>query len=426
MTDVRVAVIGGGFGGLLTAIALEQAGVNDVIVLEAEDHPGGCARTVRVRGYALEPGAGSFSLPHPALGALFERAGVRVEPARARRRFIHDGVRLTEVTSPVQAFSQLTPATRLRVLSEPWRRRPPDVDDESLASFLNRRLGKKAGGVAAELMAAGVFAGDSDRLSVAAAFPMLPQLEVQHHSLARGMLARRRALASGLTRPQPHIPSVGMDALADSLAAHVHFRATFPVSSVTSTPNGWRVEGPDVLTARHLVLAIPAPAAADLLLGEAGALLSQSSTAPVVVAAFSGAADSPLPDGFGALVAGGGPTLGVLFESSYAPGRSPAGRMLVKVIAGGARSPEVSAWSDEQLAGFLGGDIKRLLGWSDPHMEILARRSIPQYQIGHRSWLAQVETVIGDNVHLAGWSYRGPGLAQLAGDAHRIASVIAG
>jgi len=427
--DVRVAVIGGGFGGLLIAIALELAGVDDVVVVEASDQPGGCARTVRARGYALEPGAGSFSLPHPALGALFDQCGVCVEPARSRRRFIHDGDRLAEVTTSAQVLSRLSLPTRIRVLAEPWRRRPAGLDDESLSSFLHRRLGKKAGTMAAELMAAGVVAGDGDRLSVTATFPMLPQLEIQYGSLVRGMLARRRGRVAGLPRPQPHIPCGGMDVLADSMAKHLQgrFRPSFPVSAVGGVANGWRVEGPDDLTARHLVLALPAMAAATVLGGEAATLLRQASMAPVVVAAFSGKADDcPLPDGFGVLCPGVGPTLGILFESSYAPGRSPAGRSLVKVIAGGARSPEVSDWSDQVLARSLGEDIKRVLGWSEPQLEAMARRTIPQYPLGHRAWLARVESLTGDNLHLGGWSYRGPGLAQLAGDARRIASVITG
>ena len=55
---VRVAVVGGGLAGFFTASELMEAGVEDVVVLDRNDQPGGVARTVKLDGYDLEPAAG--------------------------------------------------------------------------------------------------------------------------------------------------------------------------------------------------------------------------------------------------------------------------------------------------------------------------------------------------------------------------------
>ncbi|MDP3983374.1 MAG: protoporphyrinogen oxidase [Acidimicrobiia bacterium] len=425
-----MAIVGGGLGGLFAALALEAVGVDDLLVLEATGTAGGVARTLRDDGYALGPGASSFLLPNPALSPLLERVGAKVEPAHASRRFVYMGDRLRDVSAPTRALGLLPFGARPRVLAEPFVKGARSEEDETVEGFLIRRLGKGAGVLAGRLMAAGVFAGDSQKLSVRSAFPVLAQLEAQHGSLARGMIARLRSRPAGAVRPHPHIPVGGIDGLADAFVAHLgdRFRSDFPVSRIASDRSGWRLAGPEEVAAEHVVLAIPAREASRLLPGDTGEALTRTVSAPVVVAAFSAPAEEcALPVGFGALVPGGLAALGVLFESSYAPQRAPQGRSLVKVIAGGARRPDVAEWTSDRVQGELGEEVQRILGWPQaPELEILARRAIPQYPLGHQEWLASLERLVGGtNLHLAGWSYRGPGLAQLAANASRIARAIA-
>ncbi|MEX2279252.1 MAG: FAD-dependent oxidoreductase, partial [Acidimicrobiia bacterium] len=73
---MTVAIVGGGFAGLFVAARLIASGVDDVVVLEASEHPGGVARSVSRDGYVLEPGASSFTLPHPHLSPLLDGRGI--------------------------------------------------------------------------------------------------------------------------------------------------------------------------------------------------------------------------------------------------------------------------------------------------------------------------------------------------------------
>ncbi|HKX76191.1 MAG TPA: protoporphyrinogen oxidase [Acidimicrobiia bacterium] len=425
MTDVQVAVIGGGLSGLLTALALEERGIGEVAVLEAGPAAGGVARTLRSRGFALEPGVGSFPWPHSALTPLLERAEVKVEPAHAHGRFVSLDGKLHDVTRPLRALRLVPWSARLRMAAEPLVRWRPRDEDPSLETFLGGRLGKTAGRVVAQLMAAGVFAGDPAKLSTRSAFPMLTGLVEAHGSLAAGMWARRRSLDS--KKPRTHLPAGGVDQLADTIASHLgpRLRLGTRVTRLERTANAYRV---GAITAAMVVVTVGGEAAASLVGGALGADLGKTVTAPVLVAGFAApAAAAPLPQGFGALCLGASPVVGILFESSYAPERAPDGQTFVKVIAGGARHTEVAGWDRARVESDLGGETAGLLSWAGaPRLELIANRSIPQYPPGHRRWLAGLEgQLAGSGIHLAGWSYRGPGLTQLAIDARRVAEAIA-
>ena len=45
--EVHTLIIGAGFGGLLTAIKLKQAGIDDFLILEKDEGVGGCCRQPR-------------------------------------------------------------------------------------------------------------------------------------------------------------------------------------------------------------------------------------------------------------------------------------------------------------------------------------------------------------------------------------------
>ena len=210
------------------------------------------------------------------------------------------------------------------------------------------------------------------------------------------------------------------------------FGGGFDVGAVVRHGSGWRVEGSETLRADHIVLAVSPHAAARLAGSDLGEVLVRAVTAPVVVVGLGGPSDAlPLPAGFGVLTGpdSGTASLGVLFESAYAPERAPQGHGLVKVIAGGARRPEVVDWDDERIIETITSEVSQILGTdiSPSFVEIVRHRAgIPQYEIGHGEWLAQIDGLLGDRpgLHLTGWGYRGVGVAHLASDAMATAARI--
>ncbi|MEX1004562.1 MAG: protoporphyrinogen oxidase [Acidimicrobiia bacterium] len=432
---MTVAIVGGGLAGLFTATRLLQTGHDDVVVFESSGSAGGVTRSVSRDGYMLEPGAGSFALPHPHLSSLL--AGTRLRPAEptARVRHVWTGERLVNLApGPAAVAAPVVPVrAKLRGILDVLVAEPPGDDDESLETFLRRRLGNRLGHTAAWLAASGVYAGDPTRLSARSAFPALTGLVAAEGSLVKGAVRRFRSRPPDAARPTMHLPTTTMADLADELATGLgdRWRSGHTVDAVRRHGRRWIVEGTDRMEADHVVLACAPQAAARLVDGPLSSALTGGSRAPVLVVGLGGPADGmPLPDGFGILT---GPdartsTRGILLESSYAPHRAPAAHSLVKVIAGGApRDPIVDA-DDQTVINRVGGELARILGHDvEASFAQVVRQlpGIPQYDVGHRNWLAQVAAATPESLHLTGWGYRGVGVAHLAADAHRIAGEIA-
>lgn len=73
----RVVVIGGGIGGLVSAIELQRSGI-DVVLLEKEDEVGGKMRRVEIAGRAIDSGPTVLTMRW-VFDDLFEAAGARLE-----------------------------------------------------------------------------------------------------------------------------------------------------------------------------------------------------------------------------------------------------------------------------------------------------------------------------------------------------------
>lgn len=432
---VRVAIVGGGFAGLFTASQLVAAGVDDIVVLEASSHPGGVARTVTRGDFLLEPGAGSFILPHMHLSKVLSEANAAVLPAEvtARRRYVWTGERLVTLPAgPAALLAPIAPArAKLRAAMEPFVAELPVDEGESLDQFLRRRFGDEVGRTAAWLAASGVYAGDPTSLSARAAFPALAAVD---GSIIGGAVARIRSRPRRAPRPTTHVPVVSMAALADALASSLgeRYRTGSRVEAVRRSSTGWQVHGSERIDAAAVVIACPPDVAAGLVEDPLRRALGGSTAAPVVVVGLGGPESRmPVPAGFGILTGpdAGTVTRGVLLESSYAPHRAPPGHALVKVIAGGAPHRRViDEVDDDALVEVVGSELARILGSDiDASFAQVVRdpRGIPQYEVGHGEWLAGVDEATPLAMHLTGWGYRGVGLAHLAADAVRITDTIA-
>lgn len=428
---MTVVVIGGGLAGALTARALDQSG-REVVVVDAGDDPGGVTVPVRRDGYLLEPAAGTVLLPHPHLSPLLAGMDLAVRPVEeaTTRRFVrHGGVTAGVAPSPRLLLTHLvSPAGKLRMLAEPMVRRNAQVE-ETLESFMVRRLGAEAGRLAAWLMAAGVHAGDPARLSTAAAFPRLAALEATHGSLLRGGMATRRAARRGL-RPSSHVISGGTAELARAAARSLgeRWRPSWPVERLEQAGDRWLVHGPDRLVADAVVAAVSPEVLATLhpLTSSPG----QWDWAPVAVVWLG--LDSPgLPDGMGTLIGPdeGSLSLGFLYESSYAPERAPAGRGLVKALVGGARRPDAVDLPDDQLMATVTAELGVVLGVAPgvvmSHV-IRHRPGIPQYTAARRRRVEALRRALPSGLLVVGWGYDGVGLTGLAEAAAGVVRSLAG
>src|ERR1041385_578572 len=214
-----------------------------------------------------------------------------------------------------------------------------------------------------------------------------------------------------------------MGALAEALAARLGPALSLddPVVSVTREGEGWRVERRrgDALYARRVILAIPAAQAARMLAGCGPVLATALAAIPSAGLAAIGLAwrarDLPHPlDGYGCLVPAreGLRTLGMVWESCLFPGRAPEGAVLVRMMLGGARSPETAGLAEAELLALARDEAGLVLGIRQrPERAWVFRwpAAIPQYTRGHRERVTTIrrEAAALGGLELCGSSYDG-------------------
>jgi len=419
----HLAVIGAGISGLAAAtVAAERAsavaGGLTITVYEREAAVGGKAVSVAEDGWLVETGPTGFLDNEPALDRLVAAAGLAKLPAdaAAARRFVVRGERMREIRPHPLKFAAsgiLGPLGLARLALEPLVPARRDPGEESVWAFAERRLGRQAAERLIAPMVLGVFAGEARELSLAAAFPRLAELEREHGSLVRGLIARRRAGRSGggPAGPAGTLTSFadGLQSLPRALAARGAFavHGARPVEAIErAAGGGWRLRaGGESVHADAVVLAGEPWAMATLLppeAGEAAEALAAIPCPPVVLVAlgFGAQALARVPRGFGVLIPreAGYRILGSLWDTFLFPGRSPDGHLLVRAMLGGAVDPQAAELSSEELVAITRADLARLLGIDEPPLyQRVVRwpRAIPQYELGHLERVARIEAALG-------------------------------
>jgi len=181
------------------------------------------------------------------------------------------------------------------------------------------------------------------------------------------------------------------------------------------------------LLADKLVVALPAPQAAEVLSGLDPRLadrLRALTAAPIslVHLAARGEDLGPVQHGFGVLRPGR-PVVGALFPGTLFPGRAPAGSLLVSALVGGARHAAVAGSSDAELVELVRSALKMT---APPRLLSAVRwsQALPQYLMGHAARIAEIEalTAAHPGLELAGAYYRGVSVMDCLRDGVRAAS----
>ena len=377
-----VVVIGAGITGLTCAYRLQKLGF-DVLVVESGNRIGGVIRTEQVGGHLVEWGPGSL-LPTEHTFGLLDELGLLQDLIEANpkspRYIVVNGQMKTVPLGP------LTFGGMFRALSEPFVRTKSE-GDESIASFFRRRFGREAHDRLVAPFVAGIYAGDTEKLSIGATFPRMLEVEREYGSLMTGML-RGKSRPTNYTHPRrpSRVSSFpqGLEVLPKRMAEGLTIRLNATDIRI----------GTDVHP-KATVVAVPAYRAGEIFQEtnpEIATALSAIEYAPIVVAATSlpleGLTESHR--GFGFLVAKGERLnmLGTVFNSSLFTDRAPQNRLLLTSFLGGATKPEAFDWPDQRVWDVVCSELKQVLKSSvapEPVALFRHRRAIPQYTIGHKA-----------------------------------------
>src|SRR6185436_10182724 len=283
----HVVIIGGGISGLAAAHRLSEQQVQ-VTLLEASPRLGGTIQTEQRDGFLLERGPDSFISEKPQAVELAKRLGLESRLVQTNERFrrsfiVRDG-RLRAVPEGFQllAPSRLWPfitsdvfsvAGKARMAADLLlpRKHTNGTNDESLASFVRRRLGVEALDRMAQPMVSGIYTADPETLSLRATLPRFLEMERKHRSLILAMLRQGRDQKSGTSGARYSLFlsfERGMQVLTEKLTQiSADFRMGTRAVALKFDGVEWRIstDKGEELKADAVCLAVPAYVAATLL-----------------------------------------------------------------------------------------------------------------------------------------------------------------
>ncbi|WP_418790817.1 protoporphyrinogen oxidase [Phosphitispora sp. TUW77] len=451
----KVIVIGGGITGLSAAYMLQKAVESgkqvDYLLVEKDNRLGGKIWTEEIDGYIVEGGPDCFLSDKPGCFDMARDTGIeeRIIPSNdaSKRTYVFADKKLNRLPDGLMGLvpTKLVPFAVSPLISWPGKiRMAMDLfipkkqtdEDETLGSFVKRRLGKEALDKIAEPLIGGIHAGDPDKMSLKATFPRFIQMEQNYGSLLKAMLAGRRKMPQA--KPlEPGKPKKtffmtfigGMGELTDTMASKLDSKKVHTGKAVThiekKTDGGYvvHIDGMGPVAADAVILTAPAHEAAkvvtdiDKTMSENLAEIPQATSATVNLA-FRRSDINKTIDAFGFIVpiSEGRKIKAGTYSSTKWDYRTPDDdHVLIRAFVGGAMNQELVFLNDEEMLKMVLDELKDIIGLTAaPVMHKIFRwvKGMPQYTIGHLDRVADIEarTAGTPGFYVAGGSYRGVGV----------------
>lgn len=410
MSEKKIVIIGAGISGLATAFWLNKNG-HEVTVIESHSIVGGAMQTVCENGYLVDYGPNSGLETTPLIRQLVDELELTTEMIYANensnKRYILREGKLQVLPTGLVPFIKTKLFSfkgKLRLFKEPFVGKSCDGYNQSIAQFVERRLGKEFLDYAIDPFVSGVFAGDPAKLSVKSAFPKLYRLEEVYGGLVKGMIkgARERKKRAEESKQSAKMFSFfnGMqtlpNAIANRFAEKIILEAT--VKKVERLNSKWIVSfekngSLESIECDRIISTIPAYKAADIfesLDANLNSHLNAIYYPPVMVLylAFD-KKDIGIPlDGFGYLIPSKEKKnfLGAIWSSIIFPNRCIEDKAVFTLFVGGARNPQILEQDSQYLINAAVSEFKKIMKTnSDPvfFKSKLWKKAIPQYNLGY-------------------------------------------
>jgi len=484
----RVIVIGGGVAGLAAAFKIRRAAQagRDVgfTLVEKDPRLGGKLATEIVddpdgRGrFVVDGGSDSFMTDKPAVHRVAKLLGILDDETPTcdenKKTFIVKGGKLIEMPDGIMMFAptKIVPMATTKLYSWPAKFRmaldlvlpvrekwaPGETaqqHDETVQSFVVRRMGRECLDRLAEPLVGGVNGSDPAEMSLAATYPNLLEMEQKNGSLVRGFLAQRKKVDE-MRKKYPPKPGakrrtffssflLGLQYLTDKMAdaaGRENIRTGAGATRVQRMGDTWRVtlSGGEILEGDAVILAAEVWAAEPLVRGFDAAMadvlttIPSSSSATILMGLDE--ADCPFDKDWHGILSPAvehEPVTGISLMSSKWPDRAPKGRVLLRGFVGGPRDQEIIKRSDEELVEIARQAFIKLLGVKTEAKPLFARvfrwvGGMPQYTLGHLDRIDDLERRCADTpgFALAGGGYRGVGVPNCVDSGERAATKVLG
>ncbi len=453
----KIAIIGGGITGLAAAYELtQQARQNnapiEIELFEQAPELGGKIITKKDDPYLVEGGPDCFIVEKPWALQLIKELGLENEllnsSSGASGTFVFDNNALHRLPDGVMMMvpTKMLPFLASKLISWPGKIRMgcdlfipkrKETGDETLASFVRRRLGREALDKMAEPLIGGIHAGNPENMSLLSTFPRFLEMEQDGGSLIVGMLKRQKKMADMMKKrpPAPGPKKTFFISLNEGLGQLVNKLETVigsekihcgrKISQLKQTSdNRWLIEeeNHDPITADAVIVTTEAYAAAGLVKNELPRLADLLSEIPYVSSAtvsmaFPRKAIPHALDAYGFIVPkiANRRIMAVTWTSIKWNHRAPQDMVLLRAFVGGAQRQELAACGDQEMLNLVKDELSSIMGINTPPEKSWIYRwpqGMPQYVIGHLDRLEAIDAITKEQkgLYLAGAGYRGIGI----------------
>jgi len=414
-------VLGAGISGLTTAYLLHKKGF-DVVVLEKKKEAGGSMESVRENGCLFDRGPNSALETTPLIAQLVEELNLKDQllyaSKEANKRYILRNNNLYPLPMSPLAFIKtklFSTGAKLRLLAEPFIGRSEDGYYQSIAEFVERRLGREFLDYAINPFVAGVYAGNPEELSVKSAFPKLYALEEKYGGLIIGTIksAKERKKRAEQSKQSAKMFSFkdGMQALPNAIAGVLGDRVRYgcEVKEILKNESGYNVVfehngDEEIIGCQSVISAVPAYRAAEIFSKWDADLVKHLNDIyypPVLVLymIYNKKDIGHQLDGFGFLIPAKEKKsfLGALWSSIIFSGRTDDDKAAFTLFVGGSRDANLLKTEKERVIKTVRKEFEELMTIKAQPVFISSRywdKAIPQYNIGyieHEKYFEQFE-----------------------------------
>lgn len=487
----RIAVLGGGIAGLASAFFASREFPNTKItVYEGGAETGGWIKSKRVQvpGGEVNFETGPRTLRNSTVTAhLVQELGLvddlvftkRSEPG-ALNRFIYYPDRLNRLPSKVPTLGELFTLARsgilsgaLGVIKEPLQpKRPAALSDETVGSFLARRMDKRFTDNLVSAVFHGIYAGDIWQLSARTLLSAAWQLEDRYGSALGGFLRMQHETDNGTMQAMAHPYDLdAARAMQSEIDLDLDLAENLKDASVFSFKGGMQTLARGLQTAMektgNIEIRAGSPVASfnmadgaenkvEVIAGSDGNKTTENYD--VVISTLRNADLTPYVtvmtvnlyyenpallsvEGFGYLIPQSIPfdenperALGVIFDSSAIKGQDTAPGTKLTVMMGGHWWNDFEGYPDEEEGLAMARSVvERHLGIQDTpiaHHVNLSKDCIPQYTLGYEERLKEFASSLQDEykgrLRVVGNQFNGVGVNDCIAGAWQIARGLRG
>ncbi len=410
ITQKSIAVVGAGISGLVLAYQLKKRG-NHVTVFESSSRAGGKIKTAHSDGFELDLGPVSCA-ETPALRELISELNLESEVLIAQsavsKRYIFSKGKIHAVEpSPPKLLTHpmLSWSGRIRLLKDLFIKPSTEqIEDETVEQFVVRHFGEEAHQKLFNPILNGIYAGDSEALSILSTLPLVKRLAKEYGSVIKGLRKEKDKLKMG----RKIISMKGgfsklLESLQGNLKSNLHLSAevtALKLNDERATLTVMEGSEENQFTFDKVFLTVPAFASASLLKDintEVSDLLGKIKYTNVAqIYCEVELSDKGTFDGFGFLVPAEErlSLLGAICISNIFPHKAPEGKKLFALFCGGDRPYPFEARVEEAIKEF-----NSILKPTTIHMLRVQEwnNAIPQFHVGHQAILKQLQSFENKN-----------------------------